>query len=51
MFYDLSLPKRLVILAGNREMQQDRARLIKVCCAPMLPVQLQGAPLHASLQV
>jgi ArsR family transcriptional regulator, arsenate/arsenite/antimonite-responsive transcriptional repressor len=36
-------------LAGNREMQQDRARLIKVCCAPMLPVQLQGAPLPASL--
>jgi ArsR family transcriptional regulator, arsenate/arsenite/antimonite-responsive transcriptional repressor len=36
-------------LLSNREMQQDRARLIKVCCAPMLPVQLQGAPLPASL--
>jgi ArsR family transcriptional regulator, arsenate/arsenite/antimonite-responsive transcriptional repressor len=37
-------------LASNREMQQDRARLVKVCCAPTLPVQLQGAPLPASLQ-
>ncbi len=37
-------------LAGNREMQQDRARLVKVCCAPTLPVLLQGAPLPASLQ-
>jgi ArsR family transcriptional regulator, arsenate/arsenite/antimonite-responsive transcriptional repressor len=38
-------------LAGNREMQQDRVRLVKICCAPTLPVQLQGAPLPASLQV
>jgi len=37
-------------LAGNREMQQDRARLVKVCCGPTLPVQLQGALLPASLQ-
>jgi ArsR family transcriptional regulator, arsenate/arsenite/antimonite-responsive transcriptional repressor len=37
-------------LAGNREMQQDRARLVNICCAPTLPVQLQGAPLPASLQ-
>jgi ArsR family transcriptional regulator len=37
-------------LAGDREMEQDRARLIKVCCASALPVQLQGAPLPASLQ-
>jgi ArsR family transcriptional regulator, arsenate/arsenite/antimonite-responsive transcriptional repressor len=37
-------------LAGDREMQLDRTRLIKVCCAPMLPLQLQGAPLPASLQ-
>lgn len=36
-------------LAVDREMQQDRARLAKVCCAPALPVPLQGAPLPASL--
>jgi Predicted transcriptional regulators len=32
------------------EMQRDRTRLMKVCCAPQLPVQLQGAPRPVSLQ-
>jgi ArsR family transcriptional regulator, arsenate/arsenite/antimonite-responsive transcriptional repressor len=36
-------------LAADREMRQDRTRLIKICCAPTLPVQLQGAPRPASL--
>ncbi len=36
-------------LAEDREMQRDRARLIKVCCAPQPPVQLQGAPRPQSL--
>ena len=36
-------------LAADREMQQDRARLIKICCAATLPVQLQGAPRPASI--
>lgn len=36
-------------LADNKEMQLDRERLIKVCCAPQPPVQLQGAPRPASL--
>ena len=36
-------------LGADREMQQDRARLVKVCCAPALPVLLQGAPLPARL--
>lgn len=31
-------------LAGDQEMQRDRERLIKVCCAPQLPVKIQGAP-------
>ena len=31
-------------LAGEREMRRDRERLVKMCCAPQLPVQLQGAP-------
>jgi ArsR family transcriptional regulator, arsenate/arsenite/antimonite-responsive transcriptional repressor len=38
-------------LGRDREMQQDRARLIKVCCSPSLPVQLQGAPRPASIQI
>jgi ArsR family transcriptional regulator, arsenate/arsenite/antimonite-responsive transcriptional repressor len=38
-------------LGRDREMQQDRARLVKICCAPSLPVQLQGAPRPASLQI
>jgi ArsR family transcriptional regulator len=31
-------------LAADPEMQRDSKRLIKVCCAPELPVQLQRAP-------
>jgi ArsR family transcriptional regulator len=36
-------------LSEDREMQRDRERLLKVCCAPQLPVQIQGAPKPASL--
>jgi ArsR family transcriptional regulator len=36
-------------LANDPEMQSDRARLRKICCAPTLPVQLKSAPLPASL--
>jgi ArsR family transcriptional regulator len=31
-------------LASDSEMQRDKQRLLKVCCSPQLPVQLQGAP-------
>jgi ArsR family transcriptional regulator len=31
-------------LANDREMQRDRERFVKVCCAPQLPVSIQGAP-------
>jgi ArsR family transcriptional regulator len=31
-------------LANDAEMQPDRKRLHKICCAPELPVQLQGSP-------
>jgi ArsR family transcriptional regulator len=34
----------LAWLANDQEMQRDRERLIKVCCAPHLPVSIQGAP-------
>lgn len=36
-------------LAQDKQMQRDRKRLVNVCCAPELPIQLQGAPLPASL--
>jgi ArsR family transcriptional regulator, arsenate/arsenite/antimonite-responsive transcriptional repressor len=36
-------------LAQDEEMQLDRERLIKACCAPQPPVQLRGAPRPASL--
>ena len=38
-----------VWLTQNREMQRDRERLIKVCCSPQAPVQLQSAPRPAGL--
>ena len=31
-------------LSEDREMQQDRVRLERICCAPRVPVKLQGAP-------
>lgn len=36
-------------LAEEREMQKDRARLANLCCAPRLPVRLQGAPRPTTL--
>lgn len=36
-------------LRQDAEMQRDRSRLIKLCCAPQVPVQLKGAPRPASL--
>ena len=36
-------------LANDREMQRDRERLEKVCCAPQLPINIQGAPRPVSL--
>ena len=31
-------------LASDTAMQQDRKLLDKICCAPELPIQLQGSP-------
>lgn len=36
-------------LSRDPEMQRDRKRLVKVCCAPELPAPLQDAPRPASL--
>lgn len=38
-------------LSQQPEMQRDRKRLIKVCCAPQPPVQLRGAPKPASFSL
>ena len=43
------LKETLTWLANDPDMQRDRARLMKVCCAPQLPVAIQGAPRPASL--
>ena len=39
----------LAWLAEDRELRRDRERLVKICCAPQLPVQLQSAPRPPSL--
>ena len=36
-------------LAEEHGMQKDRARMENICCAPSLPVRLQGAPRPAPL--
>ena len=43
------LKDTLAWIANDREMQRDRERLVKVCCAPQLPVSIQGAPRPAGL--
>jgi len=57
--YSLAVPKDphavsvleevLTWLKNDLEMQRDRARLVKVCCAPQLPIGIQGAPRPTSL--
>jgi ArsR family transcriptional regulator len=36
-------------LASDAEMQRDRERLVKICCAPQLPVRIKSAPRPAGL--
>jgi ArsR family transcriptional regulator len=36
-------------LTEDREMQRDRAQLVKVCCASQPPVSIQGAPRPAGI--
>jgi ArsR family transcriptional regulator len=36
-------------LANDQEMQRDRERLVKICCAPRLPIGIQSAPRPSSL--
>jgi ArsR family transcriptional regulator len=39
----------LTWLGEDRAMQKDRARMENICCAPSLPVRLQGAPRPAAV--
>lgn len=43
------LKEVLLWLANDQEMQRDRERLVKVCCAPQLPARIQSAPRPAGL--
>lgn len=36
-------------LGEDRDMQKDRARMASICCAPRMPVRLQGAPRPAGI--
>lgn len=40
----LVLKNVILWLANDKEMQRDQERLVKVCCAPQLPVNIKGAP-------
>ena len=42
------LRETMTWLASDREMQKDRERLVKVCCAPQLPVSIKAAPRPSS---
>ena len=44
------LKETMTWLAADAEMQRDRDRLVKVCCATNLPVSIQGAPRPASVR-
>ncbi|HET9789638.1 MAG TPA: metalloregulator ArsR/SmtB family transcription factor [Pyrinomonadaceae bacterium] len=60
MHYRISTPKnenaaKVLIdvrewLANDPAMQQDQRRLDKICCAPELPIQLQGSPKPLPIQ-
>jgi ArsR family transcriptional regulator len=39
----------LAWLREDREMQRDFSRMTSICCAPQLPVRLQGAPRPAGV--
>ncbi|MEO5929579.1 MAG: metalloregulator ArsR/SmtB family transcription factor [Candidatus Kapaibacterium sp.] len=37
-------------LARDPQMEKDRGRLVKVCCAPKLPTPLEGAPIPSGIR-
>ena len=39
----------MIWLVNDPEMRRDRQRLVKICCAPQLPVAIQGAPRPTSI--
>ena len=38
-------------LANDPEMKRDRQRLVNICCAPQLPISIQGAPRPARISL
>ena len=36
-------------LVKDQELQRDRDRLVKICCAPQLPIRIKGAPRPTTL--
>jgi hypothetical protein len=44
------LKETMIWLAADAEMQRDRDRLVKICCAARLPVSIQGAPRPATVR-
>ena len=43
------LKDTMLWLANDSDMQRDRQRLVRICCAPQLPVSIQGAPRPATI--
>lgn len=43
------LSDTLAWLSNDSEMQRDRERLERVCCAPQLPISIKGAPRPAGI--
>ena len=39
----------LCLSKWKKYQERDRERLVKVCCAPQLPISIQGAPRPAGL--
>lgn len=44
------LKETLSLLAGDKEMQRDRSRLVRLCCTDAVPVRLQEAPRPLRIQ-
>ena len=43
------LKDTMLWLANDSDMQRDRQRLVKICCAPQLPVSIASAPRPAGI--
>jgi ArsR family transcriptional regulator len=46
-----ALKDMMAWLAKDQEMERDRDRLVKICCAPQLPIRIKSAPRPTTLTV